>query len=300
MYILGIKSGGHESAACLIKDGKVIAAAEEERFNRIKHSTGFPKLAMKWCMDYAGISIYDVDYVTSPIDPWVGLPHIIWHFIRYFPKTLKLAEERKESGYMSYFKEKELVYKYANANQKECKFKFIPVEHHIAHAASAFLVSPFKEAAILTVDAVGEWASTMLSYGNGTEIKKLKEIDFPHSLGFLYQAFTDYLGFEVGDGEGKVMGLAPYGEPSYLDVFNKMVKKTNDGGFKFDLSYFGYHIYGHRQMLSEKAKAIFNQPRQKEAPLTKHHKDVAASLQKCLEETALHMVRKNLYAACRN
>ena len=292
MYILGIKSGGHESAACLVKDGIVVAAAEEERFNRIKHAKGFPHMAMKWCLESEGITLYDIDYVASPIDPWKGIPHMAFHFLRYFPRTLQLAKERSEGEYMNYFKEKDFVIQSAKADKKKCKFKFVPVEHHIAHAASAFLVSPFEESAILTIDAVGEWTSTMLSYGKGTEIKKIREIEFPHSLGFLYQAFTKYLGFEAGDGEGKVMGLAPYGDwRPYIKIFRDLVKTTPNGGFKLDLNYFDFHIYGHKQMLSEKAMKIFNNPRVPEGKMEKHHKDVAAALQKRLEEVAVHMAK---------
>lgn len=302
MYVLGVKMGGLESTACLIKDGVLLAAVEEERFTRQKHQKGFPYHAAKWCLSYAGITLKDIDIVTTPMDPHLGRSQMLKHLLRYLPASLFLVAERLGTLKLSHYLQGERgqIIKLLGSPGERYHFEFVPVEHHIAHASSAFYPSPFEESAVMTIDGVGEWTTTLFAYGKGTEIQKYSEKEFPHSLGFLYQVFTQYLGFEVNDGEGKVMGLAPYGNPdSYIEVFRDMVHCTEDGMFEFDLSYFDFHRYGHCKMLSNKAMKIFNNPRHPDEEVTEDHKNVAAALQKVLEEVCIHMA-KALYEKTKN
>lgn len=289
MYILGISAYYHDSAAALIKDGQVVAAVEEERLSRIKHDNGFPTRAIEYCLAQEGVSINDVDYVVFYEKPFLKFERILMTSFGTFPSSYRFFREAmlnmlKEKLWVKEIIQRKLKY------QKEVLF----VEHHLSHAASTFFCSPFQEAAILTADGVGEWTTTTLGIGKDVEIKLLKEIRFPHSLGLLYSAFTAFLGFEVNEGEYKVMGMAPYGEPRYLDKVYKLIRVADDGSFWLDMQYFSYH-YSPDQTFNGNFVKLFGEPRGKSTSggdaVDKHYADIAASIQKALEETLLKMVR---------
>ncbi|MDI6759785.1 MAG: carbamoyltransferase [Candidatus Brocadiaceae bacterium] len=289
MYILGISAYYHDSAAALIKDGRVVAAVEEERLSRIKHDNGFPTKAIEYCLAQEGVSINDVDYVVFYEKPFLKFERILMTSFGTFPSSYRFFREAmlnmlKEKLWVKELIQRKLKY------QKEVLF----VEHHLSHAASAFFCSPFQEAAILTADGVGEWTTTTLGIGKDVEIKLLKEMRFPHSLGLLYSTFTAFLGFEVNEGEYKVMGMAPYGEPRYLDKVYKLLRVADDGSFWLDMQYFSYH-YSPDQTFNGNFVKLFGEPRGKSASggdvVDKHYADIAASIQKALEETLLKMVR---------
>jgi carbamoyltransferase len=288
MYILGISAYYHDSAAALIKDGKVIAAAEEERFTRIKHDNSFPFNAIEFCLKYAGITINDVKYIAFYEKPLLKFERILQTFVETYPFsyapfwraipdwiTNKLAIKstiRKKLGY---------------------KGKILFVPHHEAHAASTFYPSPFNKAAILTVDGVGEWKTIGLYLGNGKDIIPLKEIHFPNSLGLLYSTFTSFLGFKVNEDEWKVMGLAAYGKPRYYDKFKKIVEINEDGSFSLNMKYFAFRESF--KMWSKEAEKLFGKPRKPDEKITKRHADIAASLQKITEEIYLKILN-HLYS----
>ncbi|HHT9141134.1 MAG: carbamoyltransferase [Planctomycetes bacterium] len=289
MYILGISAYYHDSAAALIKDGRVVAAVEEERLSRIKHDNGFPTKAIEYCLAQEGVSINDVDYVVFYEKPFLKFERILMTSFGTFPSSYRFFREAmlnmlKEKLWVKEIIQRKLKY------QKEVLF----VEHHLSHAASTFFCSPFQEAAILTADGVGEWTTTTLGIGKDVEIKLLKEIRFPHSLGLLYSTFTAFLGFEVNEGEYKVMGMAPYGEPRYLDKVYKLIRVADDGSFWLDMQYFSYH-YSPDQTFNGNFVKLFGEPRGKSTSggdaVDKHYADIAASIQKALEETLLKMVR---------
>ncbi len=285
MYILGISCYYHDSAACLLKDGEIVAAAQEERFTRVRHDQEFPTQAIKYCLRQAGITIDDVAYVGFYDKPLVKFERILTTYLatwpRSFPSFIKSTPVwlRKKLWIPGLIR-KELDY----------KGDVLMCEHHISHAASAFLVSPYEESAIVTVDGVGEWATSTICHGKGTDIQILKEIRFPHSLGLLYSAYTYYLGFKVNSAEYKVMGLAPYGEPKYVDKVLETITYSEDGSFKMNMDYFAYD-YG-LQMTNRKFEKLFGQKRREpESKLEQFHKDVAMSVQKVTEEIVLRMVR---------
>jgi carbamoyltransferase len=287
MYILGISCFYHDAAAALLKDGLIVAAAAEERFTRQKHCLEFPHRAIKFCLDYAGITSEQLDYVGFYEKPLLKFERIILSHLNTFPYSFRSFLYAIPLWLRQKLWIKSII-------QKELNFpgEVLFVEHHLAHAASSFLVSPFKEAAILTVDGTGEWATTACGYGSETEIKLIKEIHFPHSLGLLYSAVTAYLGFEVNNGEGKVMGLAAYGKPTYYDKFRKFTEIKEDGSFHLDLSYFAYHY--RLVMFNRKFKELFGEPRLPETEITQRDVDLAATLQKILEESLIK-ISKNLY-----
>lgn len=284
IYILGISCFYHDSAAALLKNGKVIAAAQEERFSRKKHDDSFPTQAVKYCLSYAGIKVEDLHSIAYYEKPFVKFERLLSTYIRTWPrsfisflKAMKVwlkqklwipATIRKELGYKG-----EIYY----------------LEHHLSHAASSFFASPFEKAAVLTVDGVGEWATATYGIGEGNSLKILKEIHFPHSLGLLYSAFTYYLGFKVNSGEYKVMGLAPYGEPKYTEKVRKLIDVKNDGSFHLNMKYFGYE-YGLKMTNKNFDKLFGAPPRKPETKLTQREFDIARSLQYVLEEILLKMV----------
>ena len=227
MYILGISCYYHDAAAALLKDGIVVAAAEEERFTRKKHDSSFPINAINYCLKEAGIEGKCLDYVGFYEKPILKFERLLSQHLEMFPKSFWSFYKAMPS----WLNEKLRV---PGTIRKKLGYKgeILFVEHHLAHAASSFLVSPFKEAAILTVDGIGEWATTTLGHGKGSEITIEKEIQFPHSLGLLYSAVTAHLGFKVNDHEYKVMGLAPYGKPAYYDKFRKIISMNDDGSYK--------------------------------------------------------------------
>jgi carbamoyltransferase len=258
MNILGISCFYHDAAAALCVDGRIVAAAEEERFTRKKHDFGFPKNAINFCLDFAGLTVADLDYVVFYEKPFVKMERLLLTYIATWPRSLMsfiaampvwLKEKmhipsiiRTETGYAG-----QILY----------------TDHHISHAASCFLCSPFEEAAIFTVDGVGEWNSATYGVGTGNQIELTHEINFPHSLGLLYSAFTGYLGFRVNDGEYKVMGMAPYGEPRYVDKVKQLVQISDDGGFKLNMDYFAYHYK--LENLTDKFIELFGPPRAPES-----------------------------------
>lgn len=287
MFILGIDCYGHDSAAALLKDGELVALAEEERFVREKHTTRFPYRAVDYCLREAGIQGTDLDHIGYYWNPYLGLGKRVMHVLRYFPASIQLVKSRKDKDFLPMVRIKDLIWETLNLNHHPTQFDF--VEHHLAHAASTFLVSPFEEAAILSIDAVGEWTTTWFGYGQGGRIRRIKQIGFPHSIGMLYGSVTEYLGFKFASGEGKVMGLAAYGEPRYMDQFRKIVQLKPDGEFRLDLSYFDYHRYGRGHWVSSRFLEVFGPPRHPDLEMEQHYADVAASLQLITEEVAIHM-----------
>jgi len=283
MYILGLSCYYHDASAALIKDGKVVAAAQEERFSRKKHDSGFPLGAAQWCLEHAGITIDDVDYVGFYEKPFLKFERVLHQHLESFPRSFKTFV----SSMPSWINEKLRV---TSMVRKKLKYKgdILYVEHHLAHAAASFLISPFDKAAIFTVDGVGEWSTTTYGVGEGNEIHLQKHIQFPHSLGLLYSAVTAYLGFSVNNSEYKVMGLAPYGKMDrkknpYYAKLRKVIDIREDGSYHLDMSYFIFH-YADR-MPSRKFCDLMGGPiRAAESAVDQRHKDIAAAVQLVFEE----------------
>lgn len=287
MMILGISCFYHDSAAALVRDGEIIAAAQEERFTRKKHDFDFPKHAISYCLREGNVSIGDVDYVAFYDKPFIKFERIIETYLAYAPRGLKsflmaIPLWLKEKLWMSELIKKEL---------EGYNGKIIFPEHHESHAASAFYPSPFEEAAFLTIDGVGEWTTTSFGIGKGNSVEIQWELRFPHSLGMLYSAFTYYTGFKVNSGEYKVMGLAPYGEPKYVDlIYEPLMDLKEDGSFKLNMEYFNY--CAGLTMTNEKFHQLFGgPPRQPETKLTQKEMDLAASVQAVTDEVMLRMAR---------
>src|SRR5688572_3948791 len=292
MYILGLTTLG-DSAAALIKDGQLVAAAEEERFSRKKHHSGFPYQAIDYCLDHAGISLKEVEHVGHYWKPWI-LRHKAMQAARAALVSPAMFKARADRGlaqvsesYLGMFKHpKRLRDRFGPSD-----FKFHYIEHHQSHAASAFFVSPFDRAAILTWDGTGEDTTTLFCRGAGNKIEVLKRIKLPHSLGQFYSAVTNYIGFDMFAGdEWKVMGLAAYGKPRFYDFFRKKVLTTNgNGDFKFNVQMLDHHLAKHYQFPEALTREL-GPAREVGADLTEHHWDVACSAQKALEDTALYLV----------
>lgn len=283
MYILGISCYYHDSSVCIVKDGVLLSAVEEERFTRIKHDFSFPIHSIQYCLKQASITMDQVDYVALYEKPLLKFERILSQHLQCFPKSFL-------SFYLaipSWVNEKLKLKKFLKKRTGYKKDIFY-VPHHLAHAASSFFVSPFEDAAIVTIDGVGEWQTTTFGYGSGTEIKLLKQITFPHSIGLLYSAITAYLGYKVNDHEYKVMGLAAYGKPVYTEKLKKVIDIKDDGSFFFDMSYFRF-LYK-ISMFSKKFLAEFGPSRKKDSAIEKHHMDMAASIQKLLEESIMKML----------
>lgn len=283
MYILGISCFYHDSSATLLKDGVVVAAAMEERFSRQKHDTRFPTQAIAWCLSHAGITIDAVDAIGFYEKPFLKFERLLSQHIAAWPWSAKTFV----SSLPSWLHEKLRVPKIV---KKELRYKgdIFFVEHHLAHAASAFLVSPFDRAAIVTVDGVGEWNTTTIGVGNGADIRLTNAINFPHSLGLLYSTITAYLGFSVNNSEYKVMGLSPYGtmdrgRNDYYKKLRQVIDVKPDGSYHLDLQYFAYHYRD--RMPSEKLCELLGGPvRTPDEPLEARHKDIAAAVQMILED----------------
>ena len=243
-HTLGISSFYHDAAAAIISDSNVIAAAQEERFTRKKHDARFPEKSARWCLESVGINLSEVQQVVFYDKPLIKFERLLETYLSYAPNGLRsfiaaMPVWLKEKLYLKSLIKKELA-NLAGCSKKELPRLFFS-EHHFSHAASAFYASPFEEAVVLTLDGVGEWATTTVSIGKGHELDIVKEIHFPHSLGLLYSAFTYYIGFRVNSGEYKVMGLAPYGEPKYKDlILEKLIDLKEDGSFRLNQSYFNY------------------------------------------------------------
>ncbi len=286
MYILGVSCFYHDSAASLIKDGRIIACAEEERFTRRKHDYNFPHQAIRFCLKRAGIEGKDLDFVVFYEKPFPKLERIFLNILQTFPRSYRIFPE----VLWSWLREKLWIRSYLAKFLRIEERKILFSEHHISHAASCFYPSPFQEAAILTVDGVGEWATCTLGVGRGNKIEVLKEIDFPHSLGLLYSTFTAFLGFEVNEGEYKVMGMAPYGEPVFMEKMDKLVKVYPDASFELNLDYFAFP-YSSYLPYNSRFLELFGEPRKKEESdvLSSHYANVAATIQKFTEELLIHM-----------
>lgn len=282
--ILGVSAFYHDSAACLIRDGEIIAAAQEERFTRKKHDESFPKNAVDFCLKAGNVSIDDIDYVGFYDKPFLKFERLLLTYLSYAPLGIQSFLKAMPVWLKEKIFLKDLLLRELNYDGE-----IIFTEHHESHAASAFFPSPFKKAAILTMDGVGEWATTSYGVGEDNGIKLLGEINFPHSLGLLYSAFTYYLGFRVNSGEYKVMGLAPYGEPKYTDLIRQnLIDIKNDGSFRLNMDYFNYCVG--LTMTNSKFDKLFGYPRRNpESELKQHHMDLARSIQEVTEEIMLKM-----------
>jgi carbamoyltransferase len=315
VYILGISCFYHDAAAALLKDGLLVAAAQEERFTRVKHDPGFPVNAIAFCLKRAGITPAELDYVVFYEKPFVKFERLLLSIASTFPRSWKVFREAMLVWLSEKLWIKGLISDRLGVSKKSILF----VDHHLSHAASALYCSPFSEAAILTLDGVGEWTTTARGQGtanwNGYGENRLtldEEIRFPHSLGLLYSAFTAFLGFEVNEGEYKVMGMAPFGEPKYVDKVEKLIRINADGSFTLDMSYFSYHYHSQRAF-NGKFEALFGEPRNPQARFittktslyddptlptraelerNQYYADVAASLQKVLEEAMIKLARR--------
>jgi len=286
LNILGISAYYHDSAACLVQDGKIVAAAQEERFSRKKHDSRFPGNAVEFCLEAGGIKTSDLDLVTFYDKPLLKFDRLLETYIAYAPSGFKLFL----MGMPLWLREKLHTPRLLDIGLgRQYKGRYVFTEHHESHAASAFYPSPFEEAAVLTLDGVGEWATGTIAMGRGNRIEMLKEMRFPHSLGLLYSAFTYFTGFRVNSGEYKLMGLAPYGEPIYKDrMIEKLLDIKDDGSFRMDMSYFGYC---HSDvMTTSKMDSLFDgPPRKAETDITQREMDIAASIQAVTEEIVLRI-----------
>jgi carbamoyltransferase len=291
--ILGISAFYHDSAAALVVDGKIIAAAQEERFTRKKHDPGYPACAIDYVLSEAGLELGQIDHVSFYDKPFLKFERLLETYVAFAPKGLKqfsmaMPVWLREKLFLKHQLVKELKKLDENFDAEKLLF----AEHHFSHAASAFYPSPFEEAVVLTLDGVGEWATTTVAIGKGEKLDIVREIHFPHSLGLLYSAFTYYTGFRVNSGEYKVMGLAPYGEPKYKSlILEKLIDLKEDGSFRLDQSYFNYATG--LTMTNKKFSALFGEPVRKPESdqLTQFHMDIAASVQAVTEEVVLKMTR---------
>ncbi len=294
MRILGISAFYHDSAAALLVDGRIVAAAQEERFTRRKQDARFPESAIGYCLDEAGITLDDVDYVAFYEKPFVKFERLLETYVAFAPRGFQSFSTAIPVWIREKLFQKNIIRDELKkfAPDFDWKNKLLFTEHHISHAASAFYASPFKEAAVLTMDGVGEWCTGSTAVGRGNDLTILKELHFPHSLGLLYSAFTYYLGFKVNSGEYKVMGLAPYGQPEFADVIlEQLMDLKEDGSFRLDLSYFDYCTG--LTMTNQKFADLFGAPVRDPGKdlLTSFHMNVAASIQKAAEEVMLRLTR---------
>lgn len=296
MNILGISCYYHDAAAALVKDGNIVAAAQEERFTRKKHDPSFPRNAIEYCLREAKIELSDVDIIAFYDKPFLKFERILETYLGYVPRGIRSAWKAlpiwiKEKLWIS-----DLI-----RNELDFEGKLLFPEHHESHAASAFFPSPFEKAAVLTMDGVGEWATSSIGYGEGNKLTLLKELHFPHSLGLLYSAFTYFTGFRVNSGEYKLMGLAPYGEPKYASkILDELIDLKPDGSFRMNMKYFDYG--SGLKMTSRKFDALFGgPPRKPESKITQREMDLAASVQVVTEEIMLKMAaHATEVTGCRN
>jgi len=286
MYILGISCFYHDSAACLVEGSDIIAAAQEERFTRKKHDPSFPINAIKSCLKQAGITIEEVGHLVYYDKPFLTFERLLLSYLTVAPKGLRSWLEA-----MPLWLGKKLNIPKGIRRETGYTGDILFTEHHEAHAASAFYPSPFDEAAILTMDGVGEWATASYGFGKGNEITLLRELHFPDSLGLLYSAFTYFTGFRVNSGEYKLMGLAPYGKPRYKNlILSEVLDLKEDGSIRLNLSYFDF-LGGLRMTNRRFAKLFGGLPRQPEAEITEREMDIAASIQSVTEEVIMRMAR---------
>ena len=306
MYILGINAYHGDAAAAITKDGKLVAAAEEERFNRFKHSAGFPAHAIRYCLEAAGIGVEDLDHVGISRDPSAHL-----HKKILFAAT-RVAGRATSEGVFSQIKDRlgnaakvrdlrDELARVFGVSKKQLRARFHNVEHHRAHLASCFFVSPFERAALLSIDGFGDFISTMWAIGEGNSIEVLGQVEYPHSTGIVYTATTQFLGFPHYGDEGKVMGLAPYGRPRFIKEFRELIRTEENGQFRLNLDYFRHHTEGVEmswdqgspeigRVFSDAFAQLFGPPRVAGAPLSDRERDIAASLQLRLEEVGFHVL----------
>lgn len=294
MYILGISAFYHDSAACILKDGEIIAAAQEERFTRKKHDASFPHNAIQYCLREAQIVANQIDNVVFYEKPFVKFERLLETYLAFAPYGFNSFAKAIPVWIKDKLFQKSILIKELSSTldpKVKWKERLLFSEHHLSHAASAFYPSPFEKAAVLTIDGVGEWTTTSIAIGNGNNIKVLKEIHFPHSLGLLYSAFTYFLGFKVNSGEYKVMGLAPYGNPRYANVIREnLIKVAEDGSFQLDMSYFDYATG--LTMTKKKFNELFGGlPRNRETKITQREMDLAASIQKVTEDILIKLAK---------
>ena len=289
-YILGISAFYHDSAACLVKDGLIVAAAQEERFTRKKHDASFPHQAISYCLREAGITIKEITYIAFYEKPFLKFERLLLTYLSFAPWGLVSFLKA-----MPLWLKEKIFIKTFIQEQLDFEGEIIFPEHHESHAASAFFPSPFQQAAIITLDGVGEWTTTSWGTGKDNHLELHREIQFPHSLGLLYSAFTYYVGFRVNSGEYKLMGLAPYGEPKYADLIRqKLVDIKADGSFRLNMDYFNYCVG--LTMTNERFHGLFGgPPRKPETPLTQKDMDIAASIQKVTEEIMVK-IAQHVYA----
>src|SRR5579862_9361843 len=310
MLILGISCYYHDAAAALLRDGQLIAAAEEERFSRKKHDSDFPAHAIQFCLREAGVEGHEIDYVVFFEKPFRKFDRIMASVLQTYPQSLKVFRE----SMIGWMLDKMWVASTLESELGVDREKILFSDHHVSHAASAFFCSPFQDAAILTVDGVGEWTTTAFGVGHGTQIQLKKQVEFPHSIGLLYSAFTAFLGFEVNEGEYKVMGMAPYGTPRYTDKVWKVVEQHSDGSYSLNMEYFCFQ-HSTDRMFNRKFVNLFGEPRLPNLPFftestgypryfgekpadylaqcraNEHYADIAASIQRVTEDLLVNMAR---------
>ena len=293
MYILGISCFYHDSAACLLKNGEIISAAQEERFTRIKHDSSFPINAIQFCLDESDLNPSDLDNIVFYEKPFLKFERILETYFAFAPKGFKTFSKSLPLWIKDkLFQKRKIHNELKKVDPKICwDEKLLFSEHHLSHAASAFFPSPFDSSAILTIDGVGEWATSSLSIGKSNNIEIIKEIFYPHSLGLLYSAFTYYLGFKVNSGEYKVMGLAPYGIPRYANLIkNNLINVFQDGSFQLNIAYFDFCTG--LTMTNSKFSALFKRPaRNPESKITQSDMDIAASIQNVTEEIVVKLAK---------
>lgn len=299
MYILGLNAFHGDSSACILKDGEVLVALEEERIRRIKHWAGFPTEAIKYCLKDAGISIKDIDHITISRDPSANLVKKIKHTLKNKVSISAILDRYTNSKKVKSVKA--MLAEEFGVSENDIKAQIHNIEHHRSHLGSSFFASPFERSALLSIDGFGDFTSTMTAIGNGNQIEILDAVHFPHSAGIFYTSFTQYLGFPKYGDEYKVMGLAPYGKPLYVDKLKDVIEFTTDGLFKLNLKYFKHHINGVKMsweggepdiesIFSEYMVEKFGPARKREDELTQYHKDLAASVQRITEELIFHIL----------
>jgi carbamoyltransferase len=301
MYILGINAYHGDAAAAIVRDGRLIAAAEEERFNRFKHSAGFPEQAIRYCLNEAGIGVEDLDHVGISRDPSAHLHKKIL-FAATRVASLARSQIKDRLGNAAKVRDlKDELARVFGVPKKLVRARFHNIEHHRAHLASCFFVSPFERAALLSIDGFGDFISTMWGVGEGNSIEVLGQIEYPHSTGIVYTATTQFLGFQHYGDEGKVMGLAPYGRPRFINEFREIIRTEENGRFRLNLDYFRHHAEGVEmtwdegspvigRVFSDEFARLFGPPRAESAELTDRERDIAASLQQRLQEVAFHVL----------
>lgn len=306
MYILGLNAFHGDSSACILKDGKVIVALEEERIRRIKHWAGFPTEAIRYCLKDAGISIKEIDFITISRDPSANVVKKIKHTLKNKVSIAAILDRYTNSKKVKSVKE--MLAEEFGLSEKDIKAEIHNIEHHRSHLGSSFFASPFEKSALLSIDGFGDFTSTMTAIGNGNQIEILDAVHFPHSAGIFYTSFTQYLGFPKYGDEYKVMGLAPYGKPLYVDKLKDVIEFTSEGLFKLNLKYFKHHKDGVKMsweggepdiesIFSDYMVEKFGPARKREDELTQYHKDLASSVQKVCEELIFHILT-HLHKRC--